>query len=117
MDIDYKAIGQRIRQARVKRNYTQDYIAECTGLSNPHISNIETGNTKLSLPTIIKIANVLSVTVDELLCDNVIKSEFVFTKEIANVLTDCNENEIYLISELAKAAKSALRRNNSKPTF
>ncbi|OLN33548.1 hypothetical protein DSOL_0795 [Desulfosporosinus metallidurans] len=32
---------------------------------------METGSTKPSLPTIIKIANALSVSVDELLCDNI----------------------------------------------
>ncbi|WP_345788359.1 helix-turn-helix transcriptional regulator [Desulfosporosinus metallidurans] len=50
---------------------TQDQVAEITGLSNPHVSNVETGSTKPSLPTIIKIANALSVSVDELLCDNI----------------------------------------------
>ena len=41
-------------------------------LTREQYSNIETGNTKLSLPTIVQIANALSVTVDKLLCDNVV---------------------------------------------
>ena len=53
MNIDYKAIGVRIKAARARKGVTQGYIAEVTGLSTPHISNIETGNTKLGLPTII----------------------------------------------------------------
>ena len=48
MNIDYKAIGVRIKAARARKGVTQGYIAEVTGLSTPHISNIETGNTKLA---------------------------------------------------------------------
>ena len=70
MDINYKAIGVRIKAARARKGVTQGYIANLIGLSTPHISNIETGNTKLGLPTIIHLANVLDVSVDELLCDN-----------------------------------------------
>ena len=73
--IDYDAIGLRIKIARLKAKKTQETLANETGLSATHISNIETGNTKLSLPTIIAIANALSVSVDELLCDNVVHSQ------------------------------------------
>ena len=73
MDINYKAIGVRIKAARARKGVTQGYIANLIGLSTPHISNIETGNTKLGLPTIIHLANVLDVSVDELLCDKLIK--------------------------------------------
>ena len=66
LDIDYKAIGLRIKAARTRKGLTQGNIAQLTGLSTPHISNIETGNTKLGLPTIIHLANVLDVSVDEL---------------------------------------------------
>ena len=42
-DIDYKAIGLRIKKARTDKGMTQGCIAQLTGLSTPHISNIETG--------------------------------------------------------------------------
>lgn len=50
LDIDYKAIGLRIKASRARKGLTQGNIAKLTGLSTPHISNIETGNTKLGLP-------------------------------------------------------------------
>ena len=60
--IDYSAIGRRIKTARLSCGMTQEKLAEQTGLSLPHISNIETGHTKLSLPTMVEIANALSVS-------------------------------------------------------
>ena len=101
LDIDYKAIGLRIKAARARKGLTQGNIANLTGLSTPHISNIETGNTKLGLPTIIHLANVLDVSVDELLCDNI------HHNELADLVKDCSVDELHIISELAKVIKKA----------
>mgnify|MGYP000004771564 CR=1 FL=1 len=81
-----KRLGVRIKAARARKGVTQGYIANLIGLSTPHISNIETGNTKLGLPTIIHLANVLDVSVDELLCDNIKRSEKIFQNELADLL-------------------------------
>ncbi len=113
--VDYKAIGARIKQARQRKHITQGAVAQITGLSTPHISNIETGNTKLGLPTIISLANVLGVSVDELLCDSVTHSENIFRKELADVLNDCTVDELHIISELAKVIKKAEINQIKKP--
>jgi Predicted transcriptional regulators len=109
MDVDYKAIGKRIKIARIKKDITQDQVANITGLSNPHISNIENGSTKVSLPTLIKLANVLSVSVDELLCDNVIHSKIIYNNEISDAVNGCNDREIRVVAEIVKVTVSALR--------
>ncbi len=107
LDIDYKAIGLRIKAARARKGLTQGNIAKMTGLSTPHISNIETGNTKLGLPTIIHLANVLDVSVDELLCDNIQRSEQIYCNELSGLLQDCTVDELHIIAELAKVIKKA----------
>ena len=107
LDIDYKAIGLRIKTARTRKGLTQGNIAQLTGLSTPHISNIETGNTKLGLPTIIHLANVLDVSVDELLRDNIHRSEQIYCHELSGLLQDCSVDELHIISELAKVIKKA----------
>ena len=76
MTIDYKGIGKRIKAARNKRNVTQEALADAIGVTVNHVSNIETGNTKLSLQVLIHIANFLAVTTDQLLCDNIQNSVF-----------------------------------------
>ena len=107
LDIDYKAIGLRIKAARVQKGLTQSNISKLTGLSTPHISNIETGNTKLGLPTIIHLANVLDVSVDELLCDNIHRSEQIYCHELSDLLEGCSVDELHIISELVKVIKKA----------
>ena len=68
---DYKAIGNRIKQARKRQKITQKKLAEMTDLSTSHMSHIESGKTKVSLPSLIQIANALHTTVDSLLHDNI----------------------------------------------
>ncbi|MCI5484200.1 MAG: helix-turn-helix transcriptional regulator [Candidatus Limivicinus sp.] len=111
MELDYKAIGKRIKIARIKADLTQERLAEMVEISPTHMSNIETGTTRVSLTAIVSLANALSVTVDDLLCDSVVKSKVQFEKDIAGILADCDEYEIRMVKDMAQALKETLRRD------
>ena len=49
MEVDYKAIGQRIKIARIKKGVTQETVADLIDITPAHMSNVETGKTKVSL--------------------------------------------------------------------
>lgn len=112
MELDYKAIGKRIKIARIKGDLTQERLAERIGISPTHLSNIETGTTRVSLNTIIGIANALSVTSDDLLCDNIIMAKAPFEKDIAALLEDCDEYEIRIVKDMVSSLKDSLRRDS-----
>lgn len=44
MELDYKAIGKRVKIARIKADMTQERLAELAGISPTHMSNIETAS-------------------------------------------------------------------------
>ena len=113
--VDYHAIGQRIRFARTKAQMTQERLANLANLSLPHVSNIETGNTKVSLPTLIKLANILDVSLDDLVCDNIKHAKETFCIEAQSILEDCNDYETRFLVELLKAAKNTLRKKYEFP--
>ena len=75
------------------------------------MSNVETGKTKVSLPTLIEIANALSVSVDTLLSDNVLASKIIFEGEAKELFKDCDEYEIRFLVDILKSAKTALRKD------
>ena len=110
MSIDYKSIGRRIKAARTRLDMTQERLAEQVNLSPSHLSNIETGTTKVSLPTIVKLANALQVSVDSLLADSVVQSKAVFEEDIQTILSDCDDYEIRVIADIAAATKKTLRK-------
>lgn len=68
--MDYKRLGVRIKETRNKKGFTQAKLAEMLGYSIQHISHVETGSTKLSVELLVELANVLEVSVDELLMDS-----------------------------------------------
>ena len=104
MELDYKAIGKRIKIARINADMTQEMLSEAVELSPTHLSNIETGTTHVSLSAIVSLANALSVTVDDLLCDSVIKARPQIEGDIAAVLADCDDYEIRMIREKRRFA-------------
>lgn len=111
--MDYYQIGQKIRKYRKACGLSQEQLAEKIGISVTHMSHIETGNTKLSLQVFVDIANALEVQTDDLLFDDVSyrKSSF---NEFADILDNCSETQIHIITDIAKSAKTALKKYKEK---
>lgn len=112
MELDDKAIGKRIKIARIRTGLTQENVADRIGITPQHVSNIETGNSSVSLTTLVAIANLLGTTMDELLCDTLVKSKEVFCMEADEVLRDCSEYEVRVLVDILKAAKESIRSVN-----
>ena len=109
MELDYKLIGQRVKICRIKSGLTQEKTAGLAGLTAQHISNIETGNTKVSLPTLVAIANALSVSIDSFLIDNVLNSKNVMYNEACEIFEDSNPYETRIFLEVLKSTKKAIQ--------
>lgn len=114
MEINYEAIGRRIRALRKKKNWTQDELRDRAEISKTHMSHIETGTTKVSLPALVALANALDTTVDSLLCDSVKCSECIFEKDIEAAIKDCSAYELSVIVEAIEYLKRLLRNNKAE---
>lgn len=108
--LDYGKIGQRIRKIRKAHNLSQEQLAEMVYISTTHMSHIETGTTKLSLPVLVDIAKALNVGVDYLLEENGIDVKTPVNNEICSVLEACTTSQMKIICEIIKSTKSALDR-------
>ena len=111
MAVDNKALGRRIRDARVRVRMSQEKLAELVDVSTVHISNIESGNGNPSLAVLVNIANVLAVSADVLLCDSVLHCRPVLLKEIADVTADCSDYELRVLISILKASRAALKED------
>lgn len=105
--MDYYAIGQQIRKSRKARGLSQEQLAEMVNISTTHMSHIETGNTKLSLPVLVDIANALDIRTDDLLE----RSQYTTgnaVEEIAAMLESCSAQEAKVVVDIVKAVKQAI---------
>lgn len=108
--MDYYAIGQRIRKIRKAHDLSQEELAEKIGISTTHMSHIETGNTKLSLPVFVDLAAALEVRTDELLHDENAMERSTALGEIVGTLDGCTTQEIKILEDVLKATKTSLKK-------
>ena len=109
MGIDYISIGKRIKDIRTTKGWTQAKLAEKSGIEPSNISHIERAATKLSLPTLVSIANALEVTLDELVYGSLVKGAHVSVKIIDDILADCSQDELKAITEVIRTTKAVLK--------
>ena len=111
-ELNYEELGQRIKKNRIAKHLTQQSLAERIECNTSNISHIERGMTKVSLPTLIKIANVLEVSIDHLVSDSLIATEGVMLdKDIQEILKDCNSTEKRIIKDIISATKKTIREH------
>ncbi len=112
MELDYVAIGSRIKKARINTNMTQEKLANEVGVSTRFINNIERGDKGMSLETLVGIANVLAVSADDLLCDNLAHAFHVYNKEAQMVFDKCQERNAPVLVSILAAANDALEQED-----
>ncbi|MEJ2883652.1 helix-turn-helix domain-containing protein [Pedobacter sp. GR22-6] len=64
-----KKIISNIRQMRLDKNYTQDYMAMKLNISQNAYSKLELGRSSLSLDRLFQISAVLEIEISELFCN------------------------------------------------
>lgn len=61
--------GNKVREKRIEKNYTQEELARLVGIERAQLSKIESGVVDPRLSTVVKIIRVLKADVNELLTD------------------------------------------------
>lgn len=94
MKEQYIPMGQRMKSRRKELKISQGQLAEDVGVSNNHISSIETGKETPSLDTFIRICNGLKVTPDYLLLGCMHSNNI--SQNMIDSLRLCDEYDIQL---------------------
>lgn len=112
MELDYSALGERIRCIRKNKNITQNHLAELVGVETSNISHIERASTKVSLATLVGIANALGCSMDDLLCDSIECERESFENQLVELSKDCSPKELRMMVDLVKCLKTSMRTRN-----
>ncbi len=106
MVINYKQLGLKMKEYRLKYNLTQEELAEKSELSAVYISNIERGKCHISLHTLNKISKILNFNI------------FIYISEkddvdntIEDILKNCCASEYKILRDILIAAKNTLDLN------
>ena len=63
------ALGQRIRQLRAARGYSQEAFADACGFHRTFIGTVERGESNISFLNLVRITAKLGLTMAEMLAD------------------------------------------------
>lgn len=102
---DYKkAMGERLRAHRKQQNLTQEQLAEQLDISIKHYSEAERGITGLSVENLIKVSEILGISLDYLLKG--ISIDYPLPPRIMEIYADCpNSKKEYFLELLELEAK------------
>ena len=106
--LNYYEIGQRIRRFRKAAGLSQEQLAEKAKISLTHMSHIETGNTKLSLPVLTELAAALDVCTDDLLFENTPRTRTTVQNKILDLLSQCTPSQSRILADILSSTKKAL---------
>lgn len=65
MDTINKIYGKRLKEFRLQKKLTQEYIANSVDIRTATISDFENGKTSLKLDTLVCICNVLGISIKD----------------------------------------------------
>lgn len=112
--MDYYEIGQRIRKVRKAHGWSQEELAEKIGISTTHMSHIETGNTKLSLPVLVSLSEAMEVQTDDLIFGKTERSRNNSLSEIDAILDSCSFSQLKIITDIIRTTKISLEKHITK---
>ena len=107
MALDYTIIGQRIKQARLAKNYTQDELSEKLDVSVAFLSRVERGNSHINLKRLHQVCNLLDVSEGYILNGASSDSTNYLTKEFNDLIQSCTADKQRLIYKVAKVIAEA----------
>lgn len=107
-EINYVEIGNRIRLEREKFDMTREKLAELLNLSPYFLGQIERGERKMSISTLINISECLHISIDYLFFEQVITNTN--NNVLHSLINKCSEKEINVIEGLIKLLLPHLAR-------
>lgn len=101
--MDYNALGARIKNKRLEQNLTQEQLAEKVELSAVYIGQIERGERKMTIETLVKLANSLNSSIEELLKDSTSSNINARLNELVNIAKELDTSDIDKVIDVIKA--------------
>lgn len=101
MEIDYKLIGERVREARKSKGWSQEKLSEEIDVGVAYLSRIERGH-QVNLKRLAQIGKVLDIPIEKLISGTIVDSDNYLDRELYEILIKCAPEKQRLIYNIAK---------------
>ena len=104
--VDYKLIGSRIKETRIRAQLTQEYVSEQAGITTVYLSKIENGKVHPTIDTLSSICDVINCDLGRILLDTASESNNYQSETVVRLFHSCSSDVkpivIKLLEQLAK---------------
>lgn len=100
--MNYRNLGNRIREERLKLNLTQEQLAESIDISSSYMGQIERGERSVTLDTLIRLVNRLGITIDYLLQDYIDVNDDNFINQLKQLIHGRDSKQKQMALDLLK---------------
>lgn len=87
-------LGKRVRELRKKAKLTQEQLAELLGIDQKHMSRIELGKSYPSLDRLIKISEVVGISLPKLFEFGHVRPERELQQQVAEMLVQLETKDL-----------------------
>jgi Helix-turn-helix. len=115
MDMKRKSISDKIFYLRNIQGFTREQFAEETELSVSYLYQLESGKKSIGLGALIRVAQTLGVTLDELVAtDTKLPCNREVEVLLLGLVRDCSLDELHIIIKNANSLKESLKEYQKK---
>lgn len=102
LNVDYKLIGERIKEQRIKSKMTQEDLAERLDVSIGYVSQVERGVTKISLDLLGKVSSILKSDVAYFVSASAVNSNNYLLNELEMYVSNLSNTQRKMLVEIIK---------------
>lgn len=106
--MNYAILGRKINKSRIDSGLTQAQLAERANVTPAYIGQIERGERKFSIETLVALCNALKVSADYLLRDSLEVETGSVLAEINSMLSGKGIKELTLSADILSAVHKYL---------
>lgn len=103
MDNLTKLLGNRIKELRKSRGYTQETLAQDAGISDKYLSEVERGECKVSVEVLNKVASGLHIGLHDLVNFENQESRQDREDQLVDLIKNASDEQLVVLQRVIKA--------------
>ena len=116
MGVSAEILGNRLKQARKEKNYTQDYVAEMIDLSVEQLSRIENGKKNVYLHKLALWCDVLDIPMEEILTGAIMPANPAHNRQFGEIAQGCSPETVAAMLDVCRSIADVEKRAKARNT-
>ncbi len=102
VEMDYKVVGKRLKDARRSKGYTQGDVAKELGVTVAYISRVERGTGSINIKRLVELSDFFNTSLNYFLTGSVENTTGYLQSDFKEVLNKCTPEKQRAILQIAK---------------